>query len=251
MATFHLALDAIDSDFTLATGYGYIVGMALSEQGLRDQGFGSGTYTGNRLSTIEHDASGFDANCERGWYRTPNGVQAARPMTAAALAIEEMIIALENLHRQLLEWDDDVTFHGPGHPDWQRSFAHDALASCHGHNYLVMTNTSHSVADRTTYCETLLAGASNGQGGRIASALQYYSGFTNPGFNTPRPFSDLYAERAGTDNPPTGTSIFYAWCDPATPGTALTLGALHSVQGTIPAGTVLGHGATWHRALTA
>ena len=246
MATLHFALDAIDSDFTLANGWGYIAGMALSLQGLRNQGFGAGTYTGNRLSTIEHTDAGYNPDCEPGWYRTPNGVQVARPMNTAAVALQRMIDTLETLHNQLLLWDQDVTLHAPGHPDWQRVFAHDALATCHGHNYLVLTDTSISVADRTTYCNTLIAGASDGQGGRIASAEQYYAGFT-----VPRVFRDGYPERAGSDNPPTGTTRFYAWCDPDTPGTALTLGALHMVEGTIPPGTVLGPGATWMRSITA
>ena len=246
MTTIHMALDAIDSDFTLAANYGRIVGMALSVRALRDQGFASGTYRGNRLSTIEHDAAGYDSGCEPGWYRTPTGVQLARPATTAQAALDAMIDAGGRLHQQLLEWDVDVTFHGPGHPDWQRTFAHDALATCHGHTYLVLTDTSISVADRTTYCETLLAGASDGQSGRIASALQYYAGFT-----VPRVFRNLYPERAGGENPPSGTTRFYAWCDPATPGTALTLGTLHMIEGTIPAGTVLGHGATWHSSITA
>ena len=250
MTAIHFALDAIDSDFTLAARYGLIVGMALSVQGLRDQGFRGGIYTGNRLSTIEHDAAGYNGNCEPGWYRTPTGVQIARPMTTNAAALQGMIDAYEKLRNQTLEWDADVAFHGPGHPDWQRVFAHDTLASSLGHNYLVMNDTSISIADRTTYCQTLLAGASDGQGGRVDSALSYYAGFTTTGFNIPRDFRDLYVERAGSAVPPTGTTRFYAWCDPASPSTALTLGALHMIEGTIPTGTVLGNGSTWFRSLT-
>ena len=108
MATIHFALDAIDSDFTLAANYGHIVGMALSLQGLRDQGFDASTYTGNRLSTIEHDASGFNADCEPGWYRTPNGVQLAMPMTAAALALANKKAALRGHHNQLHVWSDGI-----------------------------------------------------------------------------------------------------------------------------------------------
>ena len=251
MTTIHFALDAIDSDFTLAANYGRIVGMALSVAALRAQGFDAGTYTGNRLSTIEHDASGYSSDCQPGWYRTPTGVQSARPMTTSGAALGAMISTFLALRSQTLTWDADVAFHGPGHPDWQRVFAHDTLASCLGHNYLVLNDTSISVADRTTYCRTLLGGASNGQGGRVASALQYYAGFTTTGFNIPQNFRDLYPERAGSDVPPVGTTRFYAWCDPATPGTALTLGALHMIEGTIPAGTVLGHGATWESSITA
>ena len=246
MATIHFALDAVDGAHTLAAGYGRIVGQALSVAGLRAQGFAQGTYRGNRLSTIDHTDAGYNTSCEPGWYRTPDGVQITRPLTTAGAALAGMIEALRELHQQLLTWDEEIAYHGPGYPDWQRTFAHDALATCHGHNYLVMTDTSRTVADRTTYCETLLAGASDGQGGRIASALQYYAGFT-----VPRVFRAGYPERAGTEEPPAGTTRFYAWADPDDPSTALTLGALHMIEGTIPAGTVLGHGATWHQSLTA
>ena len=246
MTTIHLALDAIDSDFTLGATYGRIVGMAMSVAGLRAQGFSQNPYAGNRLSTIEHDAAGFNSNCEPGWYRTPNGVQIARPLTAAGAEIVRMSDMADMLHNQLITWDADVAFYGPGKPDWQRQFAHDTLASCHGHNYLVLTDTNISVASRITYCETLLAGASDGQGGRIATAIQYYLGFT-----VPRVFRTAYPERGGTNNPPSGTTIYYAWSDPATPGTALDLDHLHAIERAIPAGTVLGQGATWHLGLTA
>ena len=113
MTTIHMALDAIDTDFTLAARYGRIVGMALSLEGLRAAGFSAGTYTGNRLSTIEHDASGFNSDCQPGWYRTPTGVQIARPMTASAAAVETMITTYNRLRNQLLTWDNDVAFFGP------------------------------------------------------------------------------------------------------------------------------------------
>ena len=229
MATFHLALDAIDSDFTLAATYGEIVGIALSLQGLRDQGFAAGTYTGNRLSTIEHTDSGWNADCEPGWYRTPNGVQIARPLTAADRALETLRNETTLLHRQLLAWDEDVTIHGPGHPDWQRAFAHDALASAHGHVYLTVNDTGISVADRTTYVQTMILGASDGGGGLINSAQSFYSAFTTYGL-----FRTSYTDAS-----------HWGWVDPATPGTALALNALNEKSGTIPPGTILGHGAEW------
>ena len=246
MATFHFALDAAGPGFTYTAGYGRIVGQDLSLAGLRAQGFAAATYRGNRLSTIEHDDAGFNSSCEPGWYRTPDGVQLAAPATAAQAEIDGMIAAGIATHSQLLVWDGDVTNHGPGHPDWQRVFAHDALASQHGHLYLTLNDTSISVADRTTYCQTVLAGASDGQGGRIDSAVSYYSGFT-----VPRVYRDLYAERAGSDSPPSGTTRFYSWVDPSDPSTALTLGALNMVEGAIPPGTILGPGATWHGSLSA
>ena len=235
MATINMALDAIGTDFTLANGYGHIVGMALTVQGLRDQGFASGTYRGNRLSTIDTSSAGWDSGCQPGWYKTTNGVQLARPMTNAAQALETMRNKGRAAHAQLLRWDHDVTFHGPGHADWQRAFAHDALASAHGHVYLTLHDTSISVADRSTYLDTLILGASDGSGGLINSAESFYAVFTTYGL-----YRSSYADTS-----------YWAWVDPATPGTALTLNALNGNSGTIPSGTVLGYGATWINDITA
>ena len=140
MTTIHFALDAVDSDFTLASNYGYIVGMALNVQGLRDQGFSAGTYTGNRLSTIEHDAAGFNSSCERGWYRTPTGVQIARPMTAAAIALEAKKNTFRNLHGQLHGWSDGLGALSRGQPPRLVTAGQSWLYHMHFAAYLVGTN---------------------------------------------------------------------------------------------------------------
>ena len=140
MATFHFALDAIDSDFTLANGWGHIVGMALSLQGLRNQGFDATTYTGNRLSTIEHDATGFDSSCEAGWYRTPTGVQIARPLTQAALDLETLKRAFRALHSQLHVWADGLDALARGQPARLVQAGHNWLYFAHYSAYLIGTN---------------------------------------------------------------------------------------------------------------
>ena len=250
MATVHLALDSLqDGNFPLASGHGLIVGMAFSLTGLRAQGFAAATYNGNKVVTIETTDAGWDHDCEPGWYFTNNTVRILRPMTTTQIAVADMMASVEKLHEQLVQWDDDIAYYGPGHPDWQRAFAHDALASCHGHVWATITKTSNTIADRKAYAETLLGGASDGQGGRIVSALGYYEAFT-----TPRHFRDSYKERAGNQDPPTGKPRFYAWCSIANPTTALNLGSLNRVQyaqNNLPAGLVLGRGATWHDTITA
>ena len=140
MATIHFALDAIDSDFTLATGYGQIVGWARSVAGLRAQGFAAGTYQGNRLSTIEHDDAGYNSDCERGWYRTPNGVQLARPRTAAAQALLTKQNTLRSLHSQLHVWADGLDSLSRGQPPRLVAAGQAWLYFKHFAAYLVGTN---------------------------------------------------------------------------------------------------------------
>ena len=176
MATFHLALDAIDSDFTLAATYGHIVGIALSEQGLRDQGFASGTYTGNRLSTIEHDASGWNSNCEPGWYRTPNGVQLARPMTQAAADLETLKTTFRNLHTQLHGWADGLEALSRGQPIRLVQAGHNWLYYAHYSAYLVGTNqiaggdfNNLSQAQRIAWANRTAQGAAD-----VTSPFEFY-----------------------------------------------------------------------------
>ena len=176
VATFHLALDAIDSDFTLAARYGEIVGLALSLQGLRDQGFAAGTYTGNRLSTIEHTAAGWNSDCERGWYRTPNGVQAARPMTQAALDLEAIKNAFRAMHGQLHAWADGLDSLARGQPARLVQAGHNWLYFAHYAAYLVGTNqiagadfASLSGAQRIAWANRVAQGAAD-----VTSPFQFY-----------------------------------------------------------------------------
>ena len=176
MATIHFALDAVDSDFTLANGWGYIAGMALSLQGLRDQGLGAGTYTGNRLSTIEHDAAGYNSSCERGWYRSPNGVQIARPTTQATQDLDALKNTFRALHTQLHAWADGLDALSRGQPARLVSAGHNWLYYAHYSAYLVGTNqiagtifNNLSRAQRIAWANRTAQGAAN-----VTTPFEFY-----------------------------------------------------------------------------
>ena len=238
MALWHLGVDQ-HQGLTLPNGR--IAKMNRRRATIRDA-----TYTGNRLSNIDDAAAGWDDDCVPGWFFINSAVE-----SSFSTGLGGMINKGIELHQQLLSWDDDVTYHGPGHPDWQRAYAHDALSSAHGHIYLTLTDTAISVADRTTYLETMLGGASDGQGGRIASAVGYYAGFrAQPAAGTFR--DGGYPERVVDPDDSSNTiPQFWAWVDPGTPGTALHLGELNAKSGNIPANILLGRGADWHASITA
>ena len=176
MATFHLALDAIDSDFTLAATYGEIVGIALSLQGLRDQGFAAATYTGNRLSTIEHTDAGWNADCEPGWYRTPNGVQIARPLTQADINLEAIKVAFRALHTQLHVWADGLDSLARGQEVRLVQAGHNWLYYAHYGAYLVGSNllrggafNNLSDAQRIAWANRMAQGAAD-----VTSPFEFY-----------------------------------------------------------------------------
>ena len=193
MATIHFALDAIDSDFTLAANYGRIVGMAMKLQGLRDQGFGTGTYTGNRLSTIDTSTVGYNSSCEPNWYRTPTGVQIARPMTQADINLESIKSAFRGLHTQLHAWADGLDALSRGQPARLVSAGHNWLYYAHFAAYLVGTNqisgtifNNLSRAQRIAWANRTAQGAAD-----VTSPFQFYqregaiSPDTHPLYNGP------------------------------------------------------------------
>ena len=174
MATIHFALDRIDG-FTLAARYGHIVGMALSVQGLRDQGFIAATYTGNRLSTIEHDASGFNSDCQPGWYRTPTGVQIARPMTQAAIDLQAKQNALRGLHTGLHGWADGLDTLSRGQPPRLVTAGHAWLYFKHFAAYLVGTNQLVSPFNNLSDAKIIAWANRSAQGALdVTSPFQFY-----------------------------------------------------------------------------
>ena len=152
MTTFHFALDAIDgdSDHTLASGYGLIVGQSFSVAGLRAQGFAQATYRGNRLSTIEHDATGFDSGVEPGWFRTPDGVQLAAPMTAASLALATTKAEVDLTLDQLDDWHAELGRLSGGHPARAHQDGCDYLLRARRAIYVVVHNRVASTTPATS-----------------------------------------------------------------------------------------------------
>lgn len=194
-----------------------------------------------------NDAVGdWNNDAEPGWWLTAwtslhaFTLSAARPMTD----LQRKIRSIHLLHEQLLTWDTQVIAAAPGHPDWQRQFGRDALASAHGYCYLVAHDASVNATQFIAWADGMRAGASDGQGGVITDAASFYLGYTDPGH-----FRDSYSERDDPDDL-TSAPAYYAWRTVAAPTTALALNALDKRTGTIPAGTVIGPGATWPDDLT-
>ena len=226
MTAWHLGIDAVSGT---ALPSGRIARMN------RDQSAITAPYTGNRLSQIDDQAAGWDDDCVPGWYFYNSGVHEDPPNNS----VEAMKAAFRLLHQQLIEWAVDIDSFSPGHPDWQRQFGHDALASAHGMAYNVAHDHANiTVANRTSWANTMRLGASDGSSGVVDSALKFYALFT-----IPANFRDNYPER--TPDPTTGVPTFYGWVDPTSPTTALALNALASKAGAIPIGTILGPGADW------
>ena len=225
MTTIHLALDAIDSDFTLGATYGRIVGMAMSVAGLRAQGFSQNPYAGNRLSTIEHDAAGFNSNCEPGWYRTPNGVQIARPMTQAARDLESLKNALRSLHEQLHGWADGLDALSRGQPARLVQAGHNWLYFAHYAAYLVGTNqiagttfNNLSRAQRIAWAGRMAQGAAD-----VTSPFEFYQ--REGALLTSHPLYDGPASPATWVRPDNATALnlsasLYAASSPAFAATA-------------------------------
>ena len=160
MATFYLALDPAGTGFTYASGYGRIVGMALSQAALRAQGFTANPYRGNRLSTIEHDDAGFDAGCEPGWYRTPNGVQLAQPETTARIALEATKRETHLTLGQFDEWHASLGALSGGHPARAHQDGCDYLLRARRAIYVVTYNrvgsTTPATSNNPTYTHAQL-----------------------------------------------------------------------------------------------
>ena len=175
MATIHFALDAVDSDFTLATGYGYIAGMSMTLAGLRAQGFGANPYAGNRLSTIDTSAAGWNNDCEPGWYRIPNGVQFARPMTTAAIALAAKKGALRAHHNQLHGWDDGILALRTGQPPRLVTAGGAWLYYAHFAAYLVGTDQLVSPFNNLSDAQIIAWANRSGQGALdVTSPFQFY-----------------------------------------------------------------------------
>ena len=175
--------------------------------------------TADSYSRIDDTATGWDNEVEPGWWLTARSSRNNYTLLASppATQVDTLKFTLRKLQNQLLEWEAEATNLAPYHRAWQRDFAHDGLASGHECAYIISNDTSIAIADRIAWAETMMGGASDGQGGRIASASQFYALFT-----TQQAFPDGYA----------------CWVDPSDPTTPLLLNALHMVTGTIPAGAL-------------
>ena len=203
---------AVNNGAGLTGNLGQIVAMGLDQSAV------------NAISADAHpqviDTSGdWNDNAEPGWWLTARSSLHGYTLAPAApaSALDTLKQAIRQLDAQLTQWAIDVERLSPPHRAWQRDFGHDALAAAHECAYLVCTDTSISIANRTSWCNTMRAGASDGSSGRIDSAESFYTQFT-----VRRTFPDEHR----------------CWVNPAQPTTPLALNALHQVTGTIPTGAL-------------
>ena len=181
MPTIHLALDVINSDFPLSGGNGKIAGMALSVQALRDNGFVSGTYTGNRLVSIDTGDAGWDDECQPGWYFTNSSVQIALPLTTAQENLETLKDAFRNLHTQLHAWADGLDALSRGQPQSLVNKGHDFLFYAHQAAFLIgRDSTTYSQAQRIAWANSMATGAAD-----VQSPAQFYQRITPSSVNSP------------------------------------------------------------------
>ena len=150
MATVHFALDAVGGSFTLAGGYGHIVGMSMSLQGLRDQGFAAGTYNGNKVATYDTTSSGWNSSVEPGWYLTPTGLQIRSPLTQAQLDLQKTKDEANLTLDQFDEWHSSLAALSGGHPARAHQDGCDYLLRARRAIYVVLHNRVASTTPATS-----------------------------------------------------------------------------------------------------
>lgn len=168
---------------------------------------------------LDDGASGWNVDAEPGWWISDHTSQSNYILSAAPPLsdIENLRFTIRRLLEHLSTWRVDLHDLAPHHRAWQVDFGDDALTACEECAYLICNDTNISIANRQTWCDTTIAGASDGQSGRIDSVLSFYALMTSR-----QTFPDAHA----------------CWVDPSDPSTPLALNALHTVTGSIPLGAL-------------
>lgn len=220
MATVYFAIDAADG---LSLPDGLIVGMSDSLTVLRSNGFAAGTYTGNRLAQIDHEAAGFNADCQprllgsdgttvlrNGWYWI--GGETKARIESELLDLQE---AIRTYQRQVVAWNAELIARGVGQPPGKVTQGHNRLYSSLGYIYLISRDSSNSLADRKILVANMTTGAQD-----IRKVDDFYTADTGTSF----------------DAPPRGesTSRWTGWVAIANPGTKLLLANSVEIVGNVP-----------------
>lgn len=203
---------AVNNGAGMAGNLGQIIAMGLDQAAVE-------SISADVHPQINDTGAGWTDNAEPGWWLTARTSLTRYTLATSPplSALDALKVAIRALDAQLTAWALDVERLSPPHRAWQRDFGHDALASAHECAYLICTDTNITLADRTSWCNTMRAGASDGGSGRIDSAESFYALFTTRGT-----FPDAHS----------------CWVNPANPTTPLALNALHTVTGTVPTGAL-------------
>ena len=193
MATIYLAIDEVDG---LTLPLGQIKGLSDSEASLRTAGFDATTYTGNRLSTVDDQAAGWDNDVEPGWYLTAtNTVADTLPSTDLA----DLRQAIRDFQAQVLQWYAAVNALAVGQPADRVADGRRRLYEALGAVYLFSTNTANSLADRKLFASNMRFGAAD-----ITKADDFYA--------------STVSVLGGDDPDRTGAVDWHCWVDPTNPG---------------------------------
>ena len=216
MATIYLAIDNADG---LTLPAGEIVGMSDSEQGLRDAGFAASTYTGNRLTTVDDTAAGWNADAVPGWYLTSRtnvnnyAIGPAVPPTD----IQDLQNAIRAFQAQVVQWSHELNLKSIGQPQAKVAQGHARLYSALGAMYLICRNTTNSLTDRKAYATLMRRGAAD-----IQKPDDFYTEDT-PSYDEPRRGDNL--------------ATWHSWVDISlNPVAQVNLADSVGVTGNIPVG---------------
>ena len=228
MATIHLAVDAVTG---LALPDGQIKGLSDSEAGLRAAGFAADPYTGNRLSTIDDEAAGWDDDAQPGWYLIGAAVMPKVPSTD----LDEMKDAMRAFQNQVVAWSAELTHRGVSQKPAKVTQGHERLRNALGAMYLICRNATHTAANRKIWATRMVRGAL-----RIQSVDDFYSTDT----------VDFPPQGQTVGEPGMATSRWYCWVDISNPSVAVALDGSVYVTGNVPASVNL-LGEDWIDAIAA
>ena len=168
MTTLYLALDRDG----LAAPAGIIVGISDSAAGLVDAGFPRSPYRGNRRPTIDSaDDTKWNNGCQPGWYYTSSGaVQRTRPATA--------LEALKLKTHTLLDAGDllelEIIKQGRFREQSLVNQAHQIRWRARGGTYLIMTDATLTIAQRSAWIDASLLGPTDITGSTLAEKTTSY-----------------------------------------------------------------------------
>ena len=220
MATIHLAIDEVTG---LTLPFGQIKGLSDSLQGLRDAGFGADPYTGNRITTADDAAAGWDDDVTVGWYLTAaNTVAAYVPPTE----LQDLQDAIRGFQAQVRVWYAAVNELGVGQPAERVTDGRRRLYEALGAVYVYCTNTGNSQTNRKLFATNMTFGALG-----ITKADDFYAA------DVPILTGDEPERMTGPNMPSTAPS-WHCWVNPTNPGgerLPLTATENNTVQGQIPA----------------
>ena len=218
MATIHLAIDT-ETGLTLPSGT--IKGLSESLQGLRDAGFATDPYTGNRLTTVDDAASGWDNDVQPGWRLLTRTSATVYTMgaTIPPTDLDDLKDAWRAFQHQVVSWSAELIHRGVSQKPDKVTQGHERLRHSLGAMYLICRNSTHSSANRKIWATNMRTGAL-----QIRSVDDFYTTDT----------TQFPPSAEGSYGVHGVNSRWYCWVDISSPATKLLLNNSVYVEGNIP-----------------